>query len=195
MVVATIRTTGATSKITDSMQFIEVVLLEPDEHIVALAGAYFFPPFQPSLLPRAKGGPIIPTKLPSKRTRLVVYNKRPNETSIWIVELSKVHAVTRGGHYRGLRDDVASSDDDDSNEGSEMSVDSSSSATSSISDSTPAHQVLEKMSMPSTDAPQKPTFASLFRSNCDLQRGLQLQYKQVEDAVVITADIKPIEKE
>jgi primary-amine oxidase len=38
------------------MRFIEVVLLEPDKHVVALADAYFFPPFQPSLLPRTKGG-------------------------------------------------------------------------------------------------------------------------------------------
>ena len=83
------------------MRFVEVVLLEPDKHVVALADAYFFPPFQPSLLPRTKGGPVIPTKLPPRRARLVVYNKKSNETSIWIVELSEVHAVTRGGHHRG----------------------------------------------------------------------------------------------
>ncbi|MBA0609221.1 hypothetical protein Godav_021312 [Gossypium davidsonii] len=85
----------------DSMRFVEVVLLEPDKHVVALADAYFFPPFQPSLLPRTKNGPVIPTKLPLRRARLVVYNKKSNETSIWIVELSEVHAVTRGGHHRG----------------------------------------------------------------------------------------------
>lgn len=83
------------------MRFIEVVLLEPEKHIVALADAYFFPPFQPSLLPRTKGGPMIPNKLPPRRARLVVYNKKSNETSIWIVELSEVHALTRGGHHRG----------------------------------------------------------------------------------------------
>lgn len=83
------------------MRFVEVVLMEPDKHVVALADAYFFPPFQPSLLPRTKGGPVIPTKLPPRRARLVVYNKRSNETSIWIVELSEVHAATRGGHHRG----------------------------------------------------------------------------------------------
>ena len=83
------------------MRFIEVVLLEPDKDVVALANTYFFPPFQPSLLPRTKGGPIIPMKLPPRRARLVVYNKRSNETSLWIVELSEVHAATRGGHHRG----------------------------------------------------------------------------------------------
>jgi hypothetical protein len=83
------------------MRFIEVVLLEPDKHVVALADAYFFPPFQPSLLPRSKGGPVIPTKLPPRCARLVVYNKKSNETTLWIVELSQVHAVTRGGHHRG----------------------------------------------------------------------------------------------
>ena len=83
------------------MRFIEVVLVEPHKHVVALADAYFFPPFQPSLIPRTKGGPVIPSKLPPRQARLVVYNKRSNETSIWIVELSEVHAATRGGHHRG----------------------------------------------------------------------------------------------
>lgn len=83
------------------MRFVEVVLLEPDKNVVALADAYFFPPFQPSLLPRTKGGAVIPSKLPARRARLVVYNKKSNETSIWIVELSEVHAATRGGHHRG----------------------------------------------------------------------------------------------
>lgn len=88
-------------QVRDSMRFVEVVLVEPEKHVVALADAYFFPPFQPSLLPRTKGGPLIPTKLPPRKARLVVYNKRSNETSIWIVELSEVHAATRGGHHRG----------------------------------------------------------------------------------------------
>lgn len=88
-------------KVRDSMRFVEVVLVEPDKHVVALADAYFFPPFQPSLLPRTKGGPVIPSKLPPRKARLVVYNKRSNETSIWVVELSQVHAATRGGHHRG----------------------------------------------------------------------------------------------
>ncbi|XP_020213728.1 uncharacterized protein LOC109797957 isoform X1 [Cajanus cajan] len=99
--VATVRETGATPEHRDSMRFIEVVLLEPDKHVVALADAYFFPPFQPSLLPIAKGGAVIPVKLPPRRARLVVYYRKTNETSIWIVELSQVHAVTRGGHNRG----------------------------------------------------------------------------------------------
>lgn len=83
------------------MRFIEVDLVEPEKQVVALADAYFFPPFQPSLLPRTKGGPVIPTKLPLRKARLVVYNKKSNETSIWIVELREVHAATRGGHHRG----------------------------------------------------------------------------------------------
>ncbi|KAL6177512.1 hypothetical protein ACLB2K_049038 [Fragaria x ananassa] len=99
--VATVRAAGATPEVRDSMRFVEVVLLEPDKHVVALADAYFFPPFQPTLLPRTKGGPIIPSKLPPRRARLVVYNKTSNETSTWIVELSEVHAATRGGHHRG----------------------------------------------------------------------------------------------
>ncbi|KAG5522081.1 hypothetical protein RHGRI_034327 [Rhododendron griersonianum] len=99
--VATVRAAGATPEVRDSMRFIEVALLEPEKPVVALADAYFFPPFQPSLLPRTKGGPIIPTKLPPRQARLVVYNKKSNETSIWVVELSEVHAVTRGGHHRG----------------------------------------------------------------------------------------------
>ncbi|KAK2997903.1 hypothetical protein RJ639_024793, partial [Escallonia herrerae] len=99
--VATVRAAGATPEVRDGMRFIEVVLVEPAKQIVALADAYFFPPFQPSLLPRTKGGPIIPSKLPPRQARLVVYNKKSNETSIWTVELSEVHAVTRGGHHRG----------------------------------------------------------------------------------------------
>lgn len=83
------------------MRFVEVALVEPDKRVVALADAYFFPPFQPSLLPRTKGGPMIPSKLPPRQARLVVYNKKSNEASIWIVELSEVHAATRGGHHRG----------------------------------------------------------------------------------------------
>ncbi|CAH9120247.1 unnamed protein product [Cuscuta epithymum] len=99
--VATVRAAGATPEVRDSMRFVEVALMEPDKNVVALADAYFFPPFQLSLLPRKKKGPVIPTKLPPRQARLVVYNKKSNETSIWIVELSEVHAVTRGGHHRG----------------------------------------------------------------------------------------------
>jgi primary-amine oxidase len=99
--VATVRAAGKTPEVRDSMRFIEVALFEPNKHVVALADAYFFPPFQPSLVPKTKGGPVIPTKLPPRRARLVVYNKKSNDTSVWIVELSEVHAVTRGGHHRG----------------------------------------------------------------------------------------------
>ncbi|GLT29111.1 hypothetical protein SLA2020_039970 [Shorea laevis] len=99
--VAMVRAAGATPELRDGMRFVEAVLLEPDKPVVALADAYFFPPLQHSLLPRTKGGPVIPTKLPPRRARLVVYNKKSNETSIWIVELSEVHAATRGGHHRG----------------------------------------------------------------------------------------------
>ncbi|CAI0390410.1 unnamed protein product [Linum tenue] len=99
--VATVRAAGKTPEVRDSMRFIEVVLVEPDKNVVALADAYYFPPFQPSLLPKTKGRPVIPTKLPPRQARLVVYNKKSNETSIWTVELSEVHAATRGGHHRG----------------------------------------------------------------------------------------------
>ncbi|KAK6148314.1 hypothetical protein DH2020_019226 [Rehmannia glutinosa] len=99
--VGTVRAAGATPEVRDSMRFIEVVLLEPEKNVVALADAYFFPPFQPSLLLRTKGGPSIPSKLPPRRARLVVYNKKSNETSLWIVELTEVHATTRSGHHRG----------------------------------------------------------------------------------------------
>jgi len=99
--VATVRAAGRSPEERDSMRFVEVVLLEPEKNVVALADAYFFPPFQPSLLPRTKGSAVIPSRLPPRRARLVVYNKQSNETSIWIVELSEVHAATRGGHHRG----------------------------------------------------------------------------------------------
>ncbi|MED6109100.1 hypothetical protein PIB30_030533 [Stylosanthes scabra] len=99
--VATVRAAGPTPEMRDSMRFIEAVLVEPEKQVVALADAYFFPPFQPSLLPRTKAGPLIPTKLPPRKARLIVYNKRSNETNIWIVELTQVHAATRGGHHRG----------------------------------------------------------------------------------------------
>ncbi|GJN27283.1 hypothetical protein PR202_gb15293 [Eleusine coracana subsp. coracana] len=99
--VATVRAAGRSPEERDSMRFVEVVLLEPEKNVVALADAYFFPPFQPSLLPRTKGLAVIPSRLPPRRAKLVVYNKQSNETSIWIVELSEVHAATRGGHHRG----------------------------------------------------------------------------------------------
>ncbi|CAN6198761.1 unnamed protein product [Urochloa humidicola] len=70
------------------MRFVGVVLLEPEKNVVALADAYFFPPFQPSLAPRAKGSTIVPSWLPPR-------------TSIWIVELFKVHGDEWDGHDRG----------------------------------------------------------------------------------------------
>ncbi len=89
-------------QVRDGMRFVEVVLNEPDKNVVALADAYFFPPYQPTLYrPKAKGGAIYPLQLPPRQARLVVYNKRTNETSIWLVELSEVHATARGGHHRG----------------------------------------------------------------------------------------------
>ncbi|KAF6139535.1 hypothetical protein GIB67_015492 [Kingdonia uniflora] len=99
--VATVRAAGSTPEVRDSMRFIEVVLSEPEKHVVALADAYFFSPFQPSLLPRTKGVTGFPGKLPPRCARLIVYNRKSNKTSIWIVELSEVHAATRGGHHRG----------------------------------------------------------------------------------------------
>ncbi|URE37423.1 Copper amine oxidase, N2 domain [Musa troglodytarum] len=41
--VATVRGAGATSEVRDGMWFTEVVLLESEKNIVALADAYFFP--------------------------------------------------------------------------------------------------------------------------------------------------------
>nr|GLL36161.1 hypothetical protein DM860_011308 [Ipomoea trifida] len=99
--VATVRAAGDTPEVRDGMRFIEVVLVEPDKSVVALADAYFFPPFQSSLLPKTRGGPLIPNKLPPRRARLIVYNRKSNETSIWIVELAEVHAAPRGGHHKG----------------------------------------------------------------------------------------------
>ncbi|GLU13182.1 hypothetical protein SLE2022_298270 [Rubroshorea leprosula] len=92
--VATVNAAGATTapELKDSMNFIEVVLVEPDKNIVALADAFFFPPFQQSsFFPGTKVG--LPIVLPPRRARLLVYNKKSNETSIWIVEL--------GAHHRG----------------------------------------------------------------------------------------------
>ena len=84
------------------MRFVEIVLQEPEKHVLALADAYFFPPFQPSFIPKGKGGPIlIPCQLPPRQARLIVYNKLTNETTVWVVELSEVYAVARGGHHRG----------------------------------------------------------------------------------------------
>jgi primary-amine oxidase len=80
------------------MRFVGVVLLEPEKNVVALADAYFF---QPSLVPRTKDSTIVPSCLPPRRARLVVYNKLSNATSIWIVELPEVHEATRNGHDIG----------------------------------------------------------------------------------------------
>ncbi|KAH7444885.1 hypothetical protein KP509_02G095800 [Ceratopteris richardii] len=99
--VATVRAAGATPEVRDGMRFIEIVLNEPEKHVVALADAYFFPPFQPSLYAEAKGGPVTLKQLPPRQARLIVYNKNTNETIVWLVELTEVHAVARGGHHRG----------------------------------------------------------------------------------------------
>ena len=105
------------------MRFIEVELEEPEKHVVALADAYFFPPYNHSLyvpptLPRPASksngmsatrdaaaphrdtvGPVL--RLPPREARVCVYNKKSNETAVWVVELLEVHAVARGGHHRG----------------------------------------------------------------------------------------------
>eukprot|EP00250_Pteridium_aquilinum_P014997 c22320_g1_i1 orf=409-2841(-) len=99
--VATVRAAGATPEVRDGMRFVEIVLKEPEKHIIALADAYFFPPFQPSIPLMGKGGPVIPKQLPPRQARLIVYNKLTNETSVWIVELTEVYAAARGGHHRG----------------------------------------------------------------------------------------------
>lgn len=80
----------------DGMRFVEVVLLEPEKSVVALADAYHF---QPSLLPGMEGYDVVPGSLPPRRAKLLVYNKLSNEASIWILEFSEVHAATsNGGH-------------------------------------------------------------------------------------------------
>ncbi|XP_019164486.1 PREDICTED: uncharacterized protein LOC109160659 [Ipomoea nil] len=79
---------SSTHEGSDDIQFMEVVLLEPNKSVVALADAYFFSPHQ---------GPEIMNKLPPRRAKLILYNKRRNETSIWIVELAKV----QDGHDKG----------------------------------------------------------------------------------------------
>ena len=107
------------------MRFIEVELEEPEKHVVALADAYFFPPYNHSLYvppphprPPSKStgtpvttgltrdatavhavGPVL--RLPPREARVCVYNKKSNETAVWVVELLEVHAVARGGHHRG----------------------------------------------------------------------------------------------
>lgn len=75
------------------MRFVEAVLLEPEKNVVAFAHAYHF---QPSVPPRMQGYDAVPSSLPPRRARLVVYNKLSNETSIWILELSE--AANKGGH-------------------------------------------------------------------------------------------------
>lgn len=94
-------------QVRDGMRFVEVVLNEPGKNVVALADAYFFPPYQPMLFRSKAGnvpgafGPMYPLQLPPRQARLVVYNKKTNETSVWLVELSEVHATARSGHHRG----------------------------------------------------------------------------------------------
>lgn len=86
----------------DGMRFFEVVLQEPDKNVIALADSFFFPPYQPTVMyPTGKSGAIIPLQLPPRQARLIVYNKNTNETIVWFVELTEVHAATRGGHHRG----------------------------------------------------------------------------------------------
>jgi hypothetical protein len=80
------------------MRFVEVVLNEPGKNVVALADSHFFPPYQPMLF-RSKASKPAATisslqqqqqqqQLPPRQARLVVYNKKTNKTSIWLVELS-----------------------------------------------------------------------------------------------------------
>ncbi|XP_024540285.1 uncharacterized protein LOC9634796 isoform X1 [Selaginella moellendorffii] len=99
----TVRGAGKSAEIRDAMRFVEVVLNEPEKDVVALADAHFFPPYHPAqgLRTTAKGLPLIPFQLPPRQAKLTVYNVASNETSIWIVELTEVHALTRGGHRKG----------------------------------------------------------------------------------------------
>ncbi|CAI5484567.1 unnamed protein product [Closterium sp. Yama58-4] len=78
---ATVRAAGATPELRDAIRFIEVALNEPPKDVVALADAYFFPPYQHSVL--------------------VTWNKLTNQTAVWVVQLAEVHASLRGGHHRG----------------------------------------------------------------------------------------------
>ncbi|CAM6082779.1 unnamed protein product [Calypogeia fissa] len=100
--ITTVRAAGATPEERDGMRFFEVVLQEPDKSVIALADSFFFPPYQPTFMyPKGKGGAIIPLQLPPRQARLIVYNKNTNETIVWFVELTEVHAAARGGHHRG----------------------------------------------------------------------------------------------
>jgi primary-amine oxidase len=93
--IASVRAEGDTPEVRDGMRFVEVVLNEPGKNVVALADSYFFPPYQPILF-RSKASKPAATisslqqqqQLPPRQARLVVYNKKTNTTSIWLVELS-----------------------------------------------------------------------------------------------------------
>ncbi|GJP67547.1 hypothetical protein CLOP_g24357 [Closterium sp. NIES-67] len=61
--VATVRAAGATPELRDAMRFIEVSLNEPPKDVVALADAYFFPPYQHSVYIPPPPNPLLP---PSK---------------------------------------------------------------------------------------------------------------------------------
>ncbi|CAK9862440.1 unnamed protein product [Sphagnum jensenii] len=95
--IASVRAEGDTPEVRDGMRFVEVVLNEPGKNVVALADSHFFPPYQPMLF-RSKASKATATisslqqqqqqQLPPRQARLVVYNKKTNKTSIWLVELS-----------------------------------------------------------------------------------------------------------
>jgi hypothetical protein len=92
------------------MRFVEVVLNEPGKNVVALADSHFFPPYQPMLF-RFKASKPAATisslqqqqqqQLPPRQARLVVYNKKTNKTSIWLVELSNqvLNAPSAAHHH------------------------------------------------------------------------------------------------
>ncbi|CAN8286822.1 unnamed protein product [Cochlearia groenlandica] len=102
VVVATVRAASSNSEV-DNMRFIEVALVEPEKDVLALVDAHFFTSFEQQVVSNNNiNGHVVLTKLPPRQARLIVYNKKSNETSVWIVELCElVHVVTRCGHHKG----------------------------------------------------------------------------------------------
>eukprot|EP00850_Spirogloea_muscicola_P019801 SM000199S05428 [mRNA] locus=s199:197527:202985:- [translate_table: standard] len=101
--IATARMTGSTPEVRDAMRIVECSLHEPSKDVVAMADAHFFPPFRQDwhLPERTRSGPAPPPALPNRQARVIVYNKKTNETTVLVVELLEVKAAPRSGHSRG----------------------------------------------------------------------------------------------
>ncbi|XP_047309403.1 copper methylamine oxidase-like [Impatiens glandulifera] len=95
-IIVAVATIKKTVEEIDNIRLIEVVLFEPEKNIVALADSYFFPPFYSSLFPLTQFGSLIPNKLPPRKAKLISYNKKSNETYIWIVEITQVDGIKKG---------------------------------------------------------------------------------------------------